>query len=69
MNLTPSLSTAAAATSVSLAIVVVLQWLLALAHIDLPADVQTALGTILTNLIHWIMIKEHIPDIPPKPEV
>lgn len=55
MNTTPSLSTAAASGSVSLAVVVVLQWLLSLIRIDLPADVQTALSTILTAVIHWLM--------------
>lgn len=55
MNTTPSLSTAAASGSVSLAFVVVLQWLLSLIHIDLPGDVQTALSTILTAVIHWAM--------------
>jgi len=57
MNSTPSLSTAAASSSVSLALVVIIQWLLEYAHIDMPADVQTAVATVLTSAIHYAMIK------------
>jgi len=55
MTSTPSLSTAAASGSVALACVVVLVWLLSLAHVAVPDDVSVALGTILTNSIHWFM--------------
>jgi hypothetical protein len=57
MNTVPSLSTAAAATSISLAIIVILRWALHLIHVDLPPDVGTAIGTILTNVFHWFVIK------------
>jgi hypothetical protein len=53
-----SLSTAAASGTVSLAIVVVLQWLLALQGLQIPADVATALGTLITAIVHWIVTKE-----------
>jgi len=71
MNTSPSLSTAAASSSVSLALVVILEWLLGYVHIVMPADVQTAVATVLTSAIHYAMINPDVlkktigPEIPP----
>lgn len=54
----PTLSTAAASGSVSLAVVVFLQWLLALRGVQMPADVATALGTLMSAGFHWIIARE-----------
>ena len=55
MNSTPSLSTAAAASSVSMSIAVILEWLLSFAHISMTPDVQTAFATVLTAVIHYYL--------------
>jgi len=55
MNSTPSLSTAAAASSVSMSIAVILEWLLSFVHISMTPDVQTAFATVLTAAIHYYL--------------
>ncbi|MDD2775528.1 MAG: hypothetical protein PHU06_06205 [Gallionella sp.] len=62
----PNTTTVAAATAsgtVSLALIVVLQWALSLAKISLPADVATALATVLAAGVHWFVARQ----TPPKP--
>ncbi|HQT89093.1 MAG TPA: hypothetical protein PK677_11150 [Acidiphilium sp.] len=62
----PNTTTVAAATAsgtVSLSLVVLVQWLLALRHISLPADVATAMATIVAAGIHWLVARQ----APPKP--
>jgi hypothetical protein len=68
MNMTPTLSTAAASTSVGLASVVVFVWFLSFFHVSVPADVATALGTIATNGVHWFMTKPNCFKLPVKTE-
>jgi len=55
MNSTPSLSSAAAASSVSMSIAVILEWLLSFVHISMTPDVQTAFATVLTAVIHYYL--------------
>ena len=57
MDMTPSLSTAAASSSVSMSISVILEWLLSFVHISMTPDVQTALATVLTAAIHYYLTK------------
>jgi len=57
MDMTPSLSTAAASSSVSMSISVILEWLLSFVHISMTPDVQTALATVLTAGIHYYLTK------------
>lgn len=53
-----TLSAAAASGTVSLALVVVLQWFLSLYKISLPADVATALATVVAALVHWFVVQQ-----------
>lgn len=55
MNNSPSLSTAAASSSISMSISVILQWLLSFVHVSMTPDVQTAFATILTAIIHYYL--------------
>lgn len=57
----PTLSTAAASGTVALSLVVLLQWLLALRGIQMPADVATATGTLLSAGVHWAVARERPP--------
>ena len=62
----PNTTTVAAATAsgtVSLALVVALQWALSLAKISLPADVATALATLVAAGVHWFVARQ----TPPRP--
>jgi hypothetical protein len=54
----PTLSTAAASGSVSLGAVVILQWLLGSHGIQIPADVATAMGTLLSAGVHCLVARE-----------
>ena len=68
MNSTPSLSTAAAASSVSMSIAVILEWLLSFAHISMTPDVQTAFATVLTAAIHYYLTMPNCFKSAPKTE-
>jgi hypothetical protein len=50
--MSPTLSTAAASGSASMAALVILQWGLAMRGIQIPADVAVALHTLLTAVLH-----------------
>jgi peptidoglycan biosynthesis protein MviN/MurJ (putative lipid II flippase) len=56
-NNTPTVYTAAASSSVSLSIVVILEWLLSYAHVTIPPDVEAALGFLIGNGVHWFLTK------------
>ena len=64
-NNTPTVYTAAASSSVSLSIVVILEWLLSYAHVTIPPDAVAALGFLIGNVVHWIITKDK-PDKPNK---
>jgi len=64
MNSTPSLSTAAASSSVAMSIAVILEWLLSFANISMTPDVQTALATVLTAAVHYYLTKPRCPKCP-----
>ena len=49
-----SLSTATAASTVSLLAVVQLQWIVTSFHVSMPADVATAAATLLTAGMHYL---------------
>lgn len=53
----PTLSTAAASGTVSLAFVVLVQWVLSLRGISMPADVASALSTLLAAGVHWFVAR------------
>ncbi len=61
----PTLSTAAASGTVSLAFVVVLQWLLMNWNISMPADVASALSTLLAAGVHWFVARQKTPSSNP----
>lgn len=56
-----TLSTAAASGTVGLAFVIVLQWLLSMRGIQIPADVATALSTLLAVPVHWLVTRTKQP--------
>jgi hypothetical protein len=56
-----TISTATAAGTVSLSVVVLLQWLLAHFGISMPADVATAAGTLLTTGVHYLLAVHILP--------
>lgn len=56
-----TLSTAAASGTVALAFIIVLQWLLSMDGIQIPADVATALSTLLTVPVHWFVTRAKQP--------
>lgn len=58
---TTTVSAATASGTVALAAIVVVQWLLSLAHISLPADVATALATVLTAGVHYLVANHVLP--------
>lgn len=62
---TTTVSAATASGTVALAAIVVLQWLLSLAHISLPADVATALATVLTAGVHYLVANHVLPGVKP----
>lgn len=69
MSETPSLSTAAASSSVSMSISVIVEWLLSFVHISMTPDVQTAFATVLTAVIHYYLTKPKAPEAaPPIPD-
>jgi hypothetical protein len=49
-------STAAASGASAGALVVILIWLISLAHITVPAEVATAFTVLTGAAVHWIMI-------------
>ena len=55
---TTTVAAATASGTVSLAAIVVLAWALSLAKITLPADVATALATILAAGVHWLVARQ-----------
>lgn len=55
MNSTPSLSTAAASSSVAMSISVILDWLMSFIHLSMTPDVETAFATVLTAIIHYYL--------------
>ncbi len=61
----PTLSTAAASGTVSLAIVVVMQWLLTNWKISIPADVASALNTLIAAGVHWLVARQKNPSPTP----
>jgi hypothetical protein len=66
MNSTTSnttLSTAAASGTASLALIVILQWALSLRGINLPADVATALSTLLAAAVHYLIAIKVLPGL------
>jgi predicted ATP-dependent Lon-type protease len=64
---TTTVSAATASGAVALAAVVVLQWLLGLRHITLPADVATAIAVLLTAGVHCLVSMRLIPGAPAQP--
>lgn len=61
MNPTTTVAAGAASGSGALAAIVILQWALSLRGISLPADVATALGTLLTVGIHYLVALKILP--------
>ncbi len=59
--MTPTLSTAAASGTVSLAFVVLVQWALSLWGVSMPADVASALNTLLAAGVHWFVARQKNP--------
>jgi len=57
-NNTPTMYTAAAASSVALSVVVILEWLLSLIHVSLPPDVESAMGFLIGHGVHWFITKD-----------
>jgi hypothetical protein len=55
MNETTTLSAAAGSGSASLALLVILNWIVGFWGITIPPDVQQAAGTILTIVIHYLV--------------
>ena len=59
-----SLSTAAASGTVSLAAIVLLNWVLSFCHITMPADVATAAATLVTAGVHYLIaLKALVPRV------
>ena len=54
-------STATASGGVALSVVVFVQWILSLYHVDLPADAATALGVIIGAGVHFLVVKNIVP--------
>ena len=59
--MTTSLSTAAASGTVSLAAIVLLNWMLSFYHIAMPADVATAAATLVTAAVHYLIALKALP--------
>lgn len=55
---TTTVAAATASGTVSLSLVVLVQWLLSLYKINLPADVATALATVVATGIHWFVTQK-----------
>lgn len=55
---TTTVATATASGTVALSLVVLVQWVLSLYKISLPADVATALATIVAAGVHWFVVKK-----------
>jgi hypothetical protein len=66
MSFTPSLSTAAASTSVAMAIAILIRWFFSFFHITITPDVETAFATIAANVIHWLMANPYVFNRSPK---
>ncbi|MDD2794349.1 hypothetical protein [Acidocella sp.] len=58
---TTTVSAATASGTVSLAAIVILQWVLSLKNISLPADVATALATVLAAGVHFLVARKVLP--------
>jgi hypothetical protein len=56
-----SLSTAAASSSVSLAFVVILQWVLSIRGVNMTPDVSTALSVLITAIVHYLIAIRIVP--------
>lgn len=54
-------STAAASAGTSAAVMVIISWLLGLAHVAVPPEVAAAVSALLAPAIHWAVIKYGIP--------
>jgi hypothetical protein len=64
-NNTPTIYTAAASSSLSLAIVGIARWFLTYVHVNLPPDVEGDFIVIITSIVHWFLTKEpHIKTTP-----
>ena len=48
--------------SAALSLVVIVQWLLAQIHIQLPADVATACSVVMSFGLHWLIENHKMPD-------
>ncbi len=57
---TTTVSQGAAAGGVALSAVVLIQWLLSLAHVSMPTDVGTAVAVLLSAGVHYV-IANHKP--------
>ena len=64
---TTTVSQGAAAGSVALSAVVLIQWMLSLARVSMPADVATAVAVLLTAGVHYLIANHKAPD-PAKPD-
>ena len=62
-----TLSTATASGAVSLAAIVVLEWILGFWHVSMPADVATAAATLLTAGVHYLVAAHMLPAAEPAP--
>jgi hypothetical protein len=52
-----AVATGAAASGVAGATVVIVTWLLGLAHVEVPAEVAAALLVVLTPLLHFSVVR------------
>ena len=51
-------ATAATATGVAAALVIILVWLLGLGHLEVPQPVGLAFITVFTPIVHWLGLKD-----------
>jgi hypothetical protein len=68
MNSPATQSTAAASGGVSLAVIVLLQWALSLAGLQITPDVAAAMGAVLAACVHYLIVSKIIPD-PDSPDI
>ena len=57
MNTTPTVYTAAASSSISLAFVGIVRWLLSYTHVTIPPDVEGDFIVIITSVVHWYLCR------------
>ncbi|MDE1905087.1 MAG: hypothetical protein KGH75_01370 [Rhodospirillales bacterium] len=56
-NTPPTIYTAGTAGSIAVSISVIAEWLFSLAHVTIPANVETAFGILVTTVLHYVICR------------